>query len=189
VNAVSQKQYHLCSPLKERSIGVESSKRNVMLANFVAFSMVLSIVEWFIPLNFVIPGVKLGLANIVIIVAIHFLPFKDVLLIILLRAFMTLLISANIVMLLFSLAGGVLSGTAMYVLLKLGRGHFSIIGMSILGAFVHNISQITVAMFLVGDSSVFLLLPILGTASLIAGFFTGVLADKLWKNTGYLLKN
>ncbi len=167
---------------------MESSKRNVMIASFVAFSMVLSIVEWFIPLNFIIPGVKLGLANIIIIISIHFLTYKDVLLIILLRAFMTLLISANIVMLLFSLAGGLLSGTAMFVLLKIGKGHFSIIGTSILGAFVHNISQMTVAMFLVGDSSVFLLLPILGSASLISGFFTGYLADKLWKNTEIILK-
>lgn len=161
---------------------MNSSKKNVRLAVFIAFAMVLSIVEWIIPLNFVMPGIKLGLANIIIIVAIFHFSLKDVLIIVIIRAVLTAIISANLVMLLFSLAGGIFSTFIMYALLRWFGRFFSIIGASISGAFFHNMGQMLVAIFFIGDSSVLLLLPIIGFASIISGTIIGIISCKFYEN-------
>lgn len=158
---------------------MSTSKTNVAIAAFVAFGMVLSIIEWLIPIHLVVPGVKLGLANIAILLATAYFTTRQVLTIAFIRSLLTVMISANIVSFLFSLVGGLLSASVMCLMLKKGQKLFSIKGASIAGAFLHNVGQMSVAIFFVGDTSVLLLLPLLGTSSIITGFITGWVAENL----------
>ena len=141
-------------------------------AILIALALALSYTERFIPLQLLIPlpGVKLGLANVVTLVSLYLLGWKRTLPIVLIRCVLGALFG-SLTGLLFSLTGGLLSLTVMALCKK--TTWFSIYGISILGAAAHNIGQILAAMGLMSSVYVGAYLPYLLLIGIFTGFATG----------------
>jgi heptaprenyl diphosphate synthase len=152
------------------------------VANFgvlSALAFIFSYIEVLIPFNFGIPGVKLGLANIVIVVALYLMGIKKALLLSVIRIILVGFTFGNLYSLLYSLAGGVLSFAVMVIGKKMKC--FSIIGISVLGGTFHNIGQIIVAAYVVKTIGLAFYIPILVIAGVATGIIIGTLANILVK--------
>ncbi|MDO3411428.1 Gx transporter family protein [Saccharibacillus sp. CPCC 101409] len=146
-------------------------KKTVILAIFSAAAVVLSVVEAMIPLGtLMVPGAKLGLANIMILTCLYFLDGKDTFLLVVLKTLLTAMILGTFSMLLFSLFGAMLSFVVMFGLMKISRRKLSLIGISVAGGIAHNIGQLAAAAIVIDSSSIFYYLPML----MIMGVATGV---------------
>ena len=132
----------------------------------IALAMILSYLESFVPLPIGIPGVKLGIANLVVLVTLGFLSYKEVAAIDLLRIVLSGILFGSGVSLAYSLSGGILSLILMLLLDKSRR--FSLAGISIAGGVSHNIGQIIMAALLLQNKQILSYLPVL----LIAGLVT-----------------
>ncbi len=133
-------------------------------------------VERLLPVPQLAPGVKLGLANIVTLVALNVLPWGDAWLVLVLRSFLGALLGGGASGVLFSLSGGVLSFLVMSWLLRYQK-LFSIPAISVAGAFSHNLGQILMAALVVETFNIFVYLPVLAVSALVTGFFTGVISE------------
>ncbi len=151
----------------------------------ISLALVLSFLERFIPLGLIVPvpGIKLGLANIVTMFALFYMGFHSALIITLLRCTLAALLFGGMSSLLFSLAGALLALLAM-ALLKVGYNKmFTLLGISIGGAALHNTGQILVASLMMRNTAVFAYLPIL----LLAAVFTGLLTATISSNLFHVL--
>ena len=135
------------------------TKRIACLGLFIALAFVLSYVEFLLPLNIGIPGAKVGLANLVVMVALYTLGKKDAALLSFVRVVLVGLTFGNLAMLLYSLAGAILSFLAMLIAKRTKL--FSITGVSVLGGVFHNVGQIIVAMLVLETGSLLYYLPFL----------------------------
>ncbi|WP_026073997.1 Gx transporter family protein [Acetivibrio cellulolyticus] len=160
---------------------VNNTKRIVILGLMVAQALVLSIIESWIPVLVPVPGVKLGLANIITLVVIIFFDLKDALAVVLLRCVLSSIFGGGLTGFLFSIAGGLLSAIVMYFLYKRGSKVFSIIGISIAGAVCHNLGQVVIASFVMKDIVVYTILPVLLISGVIMGLFVGLCSNFLEK--------
>jgi len=162
----------------EMRLSMSISKRIAFCAMFIALALALSIVENYFPIGLLIPvpGIKLGLANIVTLFAIVMLSPWDAILIILVRCLVTGLFTGP-VSLLFSLSGALLAFAVMKGL-SFGLGRiFSVVGISMGGAVTHNIGQMIAAVFIMQDTGlIFSYLPFLMIVALFTGALTGVAA-------------
>ncbi len=142
-------------------------------AMLISLALALSYAERFLPLQMVIPlpGIKLGLANIVTLVALYFLGTRSAFTILILRCFLGSVFGGGITGFLFSLCGGLLSMTVMTLSRRLPC--FSVYGVSILGAAAHNIGQIGIAILLMHSIYIGTYLPYLLIVALFTGFATG----------------
>ena len=149
------------------------TKRLTLCAVLIALALALSYTERFIPLQMVIPlpGVKLGLANIVTLVALYLMGPKAAFAILIPRCFFGAVFGGGITGLAFSLTGGILAMVIMTLSRKIPI--FSIYGVSILGAAAHNIGQILAAMVLMNSRYIGAYLPYLLVVALFTGFATG----------------
>ena len=157
------------------------TKQLALCAMLVATALVLSYFERFIPLNLLVPlpGVKLGLANIVTMLALYFLGVRYTVTILLLRCVLGAVFSGSITALAYSLTGGALS-----LLVMMAARHvpfLSIFGVSVLGAAAHNIGQILAAMALLGSTSVLYYLPFLLLVAVPSGLLTGATSSVLFR--------
>ncbi len=143
----------------------------------VALAMIFSYIETFIPFNFGVPGIKLGLANLVVLLGLTFLPAVDVLLVSVVRIVLSSLLFGNVMSLWYSLAGGLLSFVAMYLLSR--RDDISLIGMSMTGGVLHNVGQVITAAIIVKTIQLTWYLPVLLVAGLVTGLIIGSLAKLL----------
>ena len=157
------------------------TKKITLSGIFIAMAMVLSFIESLIPMNFGIPGVKLGLANIVSLTALFVLGPIYAIAIQIGRVVLTALMFGNMAGLLYSLSGGILSIAAMILLFKIKRPFFGIIAISVLGAVFHNIGQITAASLIVQDLRISYYLPILMLSGVVTGVFVGLICKYLIK--------
>lgn len=148
------------------------------MAMLLSFSVVLSLIESFIPLFSSVPGIKLGLANIVIIFVIYKYSLKDALYISILRVILIGILRTGLfsISFFFSLVGALFSIFTMY-LLKSSK--LSIVGVSIGGSISHSIGQILVAIIFLNSINIIYYLPILLISSIITGFIIGILGMKL----------
>lgn len=153
------------------------SRRIANIGMLTALAMIFSYVEMLIPINFGIPGVKLGIANLVIVVGLYMMREKDVLIISLLRIILMNCLFGNGISLLYSLSGGILSFAVM-TLAKRIKG-FSISGISVAGAVSHNAGQIIAAAIVIGNKSIFYYFPVLTVAGVITGLFIGLLSARI----------
>ena len=152
----------------------------VYMALLVAQAVVIGILERYIPTPFVFaPGAKLGLANLVTILALFTLPVKQSFQVVALRTVVTLLVGGTLSTFMYSVAGALLSYGAMLMLMRLGSSKVSIIGVSTFGGLVHNVGQLCVASLLSQSWQVLNYLPVLSLSGILAGFAVGV--------AGYLL--
>lgn len=146
---------------------------------FVALAFVFSFVEVLIPISLGIPGIKLGLANIVVLTALYAMGPRDAFFISCVRVILVGFTFGNMASLLYSLAGGLLSWLVMCLLKKI-KG-FSMIGVSLAGGISHNIGQISVAALMLKTTSVIYYLPVLLIAGTITGILIGILGGMLLK--------
>ena len=148
---------------------MKKTKKLTTCAVLISLALALSYMERFIPLQMAIPlpGIKLGLANIVTLIAMYYLDVKSAYAIVFIRCLMGAIFGGGVSGLMFSLTGGLLSLTMMLLAKKLPC--FSIFGVSIIGAATHNIGQILAAMLLMQSVYIGAYLPYL----LIVALFTG----------------
>lgn len=154
------------------------SGRIAFCAIFTALALVLSIVENYFPIGLLIPvpGIKLGLANIVTVFAIVTLSPLDTIIIIMIRCLIIGIITGPISFL-FSITGALLAFLVMFFLVKGLDNIFSIIGISMGGAVAHNTGQVAAAVFVMRDAGlIFSYLPSLMLIALFTGALTGVAA-------------
>ncbi|NLC68393.1 MAG: Gx transporter family protein [Clostridiaceae bacterium] len=160
---------------------MEKTRKIITLAVFVSQALVLSMIENLIPLPTAFPGVKLGLANIIVITTIVFLGFKDALVLVALRTAIFSFLTGGLTLFLFSISGGMLSAIAMSIVYYRLKNTFSIIGISIIGAVTHNIGQLMAAAAIMKDLSVMNYLPVLMLSGIATGSLVGVCSKYLVK--------
>ena len=144
---------------------------------FTALALIFSYIETLVPISFGIPGVKLGLANLIIVIALYKIPLREVYVLSIVRVLLSGVLFGNYFSIAYSLAGGLLSLTVMALLKK--AGGFRVIGISIAGGVCHNIGQLVVAMIVVETFAMSYYMPMLLVAGLITGFLIGVVADQV----------
>lgn len=162
-------------------------QKMALLGVLTAAAIVIAILESFIP-SVGIPGVKLGLANIVILIILYELGIWEAAVVNLLRVLVVSLVRGTFLSMgfLMSLTGCVLSLGIMilfYLLIK----KFSIIGVSVIGSLFHVLGQILIAMIFLGSAYIFLYLPVIAISAIITGVFVGI-AAKLIIKTGVIKK-
>ncbi len=140
----------------------------------LALALVLSYVESLIPINFGVPGMKLGLANCLVLTLLWTFGEKDALLLNVARILLCGFMFGNAFSILYSLAGGVLSWACMAVLRRTGR--FSLPATSVAGGFSHNIGQLCVAAIVVENLNILFYTPVLMLAGIATGALTGIIA-------------
>lgn len=152
---------------------------------FTALALIFSYVETLIPIQLGIPGVKLGLANLIIVIALYKISLKETYLLSVTRVVLSGFMFGNMFAILYSLAGGLLSLTVMAILKK--AGEFSVMGVSIAGGVAHNIGQLIVAMIVIETFSVAYYIPVLLIAGLITGMIIGIAANETLKRIKELI--
>lgn len=156
---------------------MNKNKKYAVIIVLVTNAILISFLESFIPIPIPVPGIKLGLANIITLIGIVFLGWQDVLLIVIVRSFVVALLTRGIMMLAFSLSGGILSAVVMWLLYKKFSKFVSTKGVSIAGAITHNTAQLMVASLLLGQVVVLYYLPVLLISAVITGLITGSIAE------------
>lgn len=172
----------MAPPIKEEIM----AKKAAYMGMMVALAFVFSYLESLVPINFGIPGIKLGLANLVAIVALYTMGIKEACTLSLIRIILTGFTFGNPASMLYSLAGGILSLLVMILAQKIKI--FSVTGVSVLGGVFHNTGQILVAALVVENERLFYYLPMLMISGTIAGTLIGILAAILIKRLERLIK-
>ena len=137
---------------------------------FTALALIFSYIETLIPISFGLPGVKLGLANLIIVIALYKIPLREVYVLSVVRVLLSGVLFGNYFSIAYSLAGG-----------------FSVIGISIAGGVCHNIGQLVVAMIVVETFAMSYYMPVLLVAGLITGFLIGVVADQVLRRISNIM--
>lgn len=161
-------------------------KKLVINSMLVSFALILTYVEKLIPVNVIVPvpGIKLGLANIVTIFVLFGIGMRSALIVTFVRCFIANMLFGSFISLLLSLSGAFAALMVMALLKKGFNKVFSIIGISIAGAAAHGIGQILAAAFILKSNAVFPYLSVLLLASLITGTITASAANLLFNNIG-----
>ena len=142
---------------------------------FTALALIFSYVESLIPFQIGIPGVKLGLANLIIVIALYKMSLREAYLLSVTRVVLAGFIFGSMFSILYSLAGALLSLTVMALLKRNG-------------GVMHNVGQLAVAMFVVQTFSVSYYVPVLLVAGLLTGLVIGIAADAMLRRmTGITL--
>lgn len=150
-------------------------KKIAYLGLLISLAFIFSYLEFLIPINLGVPGVKLGLANLVIIVALYTIGEKETFFLSVVRILLVGFTFGNLSMMIYSFAGGMASYLVMILTKKVGA--FTTKGVSALGGVFHNIGQIVVAMLMLETTQLVYYLPILMVAGIVSGVIIGLLAS------------
>ena len=148
---------------------------------FVALAIGLAFIERLIPVNFGVPGIKLGLANIVTVTSLFIMGPVYAIVIQITRIILSTLLFGSPAGLIYSLSGGLLSVAVMILIVKIPRPVFSIVAISVAGAVFHNIGQILAASFVVMNLNLAFYLPVLMISGVATGVFVGFTSRYLVK--------
>ena len=154
-----------------------TSEKVAKIGMITALAMIFGYIQTLIPLNFGVPGMKLGLSNIVTVTALYVMGAGPALAVTVLRIFLVSMTFGNMAALMYSLAGGLLSFLGM-ALLKKAKG-FSVVGVSILGGALHNTGQLAVAMAVVENIRLASYLPVLLIGGTATGFLIGLASARI----------
>lgn len=150
------------------------SKNVAVLGVMTALAMILSYLESLVPLSFAVPGVKMGLPNIVIMFALYRLSFREACAVSIIRVVLISILFGNTLSLAYSAAGTLVSLAVMVLLKKSGR--FSVTGVSVAGGVCHNAGQIAVAVLMLGTKEIAYYLPVLCVSGTVAGICIGIVS-------------
>lgn len=159
--------------MKEECVGV-TTKRITEFGLLLAVSLVLAYLESLLPVMIMVPGVKLGLANIVIMLVLYRSGYKNAFLLMSLRVAMAGILFSGIAGILYSFSGGLLSIIVMQIAKRCP--FFSAIGVSMLGAVFHNVGQIVMALLVMENARILYYFPVLCFTGVVSGFLTGYLS-------------
>ena len=159
-------------PVRRRSL---DTKTLTVCALLTAAALILSYIEFLLPLNIGLPGIKIGLANIAAVMALYRLGPKYALVINVVRIALSALLFGSLFSSLYALCGGLVSLAGMVLLKKTGA--FSIAGVSIAGGVLHNAGQLCAAAVLAGSVQVFVYAPVLVLSGMAAGIVIGVISS------------
>lgn len=149
------------------------ARRVALYGMLTALAFILSYVESLVPVTLGIPGVKLGLANLVVVIALYTLDLKGAFVISVVRIVLSGLTFGGLFSMLYSLAGGLLSFAVMAILSR--KKLFGTVGVSVCGGVAHNIGQLLVAMAVLETESVWYYFPVLLISGSVAGVLIGLL--------------
>ncbi len=187
-NNINIKKLNTVNKNTENSMNTTGMSRKIAYgAMLVALAMIFSYVESLIPISIGIPGIKLGIANLVTVMGIYFLKPADVFIVVVMRIVLVGFMFGNGVSIIYSLAGGILSFVIMLLIKKTDK--FSLISVSVVGGITHNIGQIMIAAILLKSTAVIYYLPVLMIAGTITGLLIGIVAEKVFPAVGISGKN
>ncbi|HHY63861.1 MAG TPA: Gx transporter family protein [Clostridiaceae bacterium] len=157
-------------------------KKLALNSILISLAVVLSYMERFIPLDLIIPvpGIKLGLANIVTMFALFFMGLTSAVAVTVLRCILASFLFGGMSSLLYSLAGAFMALMVMTVLKTGYNKAFSILGISMGGAAAHNTGQILMASLMMRNAAIFAYLPVLLMTGLVTGLLTAIIAVNLF---------
>lgn len=155
------------------------TKNLTLYALLLALALILSYLESLVPMSFAVPGIKLGLPNVVMVFALYRLGFKAAGSISIVRVLLVNMLFGNVMTMAYSLAGAVISLVLMWLLKKSGK--FSPVGVSVAGALGHNAGQIFTAMLLLETGGIIYYLPALCVSGAVTGVLIGILGGILVK--------
>lgn len=147
------------------------------LGMYLALALICSYVESLIPFYFGVPGVKLGLTNIVVVLLLYTIGAKEAFGISVMRILLAGFLFGNPFSILYSLSGGILSFLVMYLLKKTEK--LKVITVSVAGGLMHNMGQLLVAALVVENYHVLYYLPVLLIAGFVTGFLIGILSQEI----------
>ena len=153
-------------------------RKLVFIALLTAQGIVLGLLEQAIPFPFTFaPGAKLGLANIVTLISLYTLSFKEVVFVIVMKTLLTTVLGGTFSTFLYSGMGALVSFIGMYLVKQLGEKRVSMIGVSATGGILHNVGQLMVASWMAKSWTVLLYLPAMSIVGIFAGIAVGVAAN------------
>lgn len=159
----------------------------IFITMLAAQAVVISLIERLLPTPFAFaPGAKLGLGNLISLIAIFTLPAKDSVKVVVLRLFISTFLGGTFSTFLYGFAGTSLSYTAMLLTKQLGPKRVSPIGISILGGMLHNVGQLLVFAYFARSFMVLNYLPVLSLSGILSGFLVGLAASYLLDKVGPL---
>lgn len=161
------------------------SQKVALCGMLTALAMIFSYVEAILPIHIGIPGVKLGLANLVVLMGFEFLRPREVLAVSISRILLVGFLFGSGSTIIYSLAGGLLSFLVMVVIHRTGK--FSVIGMSAAGGVSHNIGQLIAACLMVRSLSLIWYLPVLLVAGVATGILMGFLETRVFRALGKVI--
>ena len=157
-----------------------NTARLTLLGLGVAVAMILSYVEFLLPPIFSsVPGIKLGLPNIIIIYLLYKLGARSAAAVSLVRVVLSALLFGTVLTMLYSLSGAILSIAVMTLIRRTGL--FSTVGVSIVGAVFHNLGQILTAIIILGTREIGYYMIVLALTGTLAGIFVGILSALMLK--------
>lgn len=162
---------------------MNKTKKVAFCACLAAAAIVFGYIESMISIPFAIPGIKPGFGNIVVLICLYCVNKKTAFFVMLVKVFVSNILFATPVMLIYSLAGGVFSFFVMVLLKKLD---FGILGVSVGGGIFHNLGQLMVAFILLENLNVFYYMPMLIVSGVISALITGSVAKIVIKRTAIL---
>ena len=159
---------------------MKKTRKLAIYGVLTALAIIFGYIELQLPAFFAVPGIKPGLTNIVVVVALYSLDNKSALFINFVRIAIVSMLFGTIIAFMFSAIGGLLSTTVMILLKKTDK--FSPIGVSAAGGITHNIGQIIVAMFVTGTTNILWYLGILWLTGTISGLLVGLIGGMICKH-------
>ncbi len=165
----------MSSPVRNQNLN--QGKTLAYCSIFTALALIFSYVEFLLPIPIPLPGVKIGVANLVIILALYRLGFKYAFTVNMVRILISGLLFSGVFGMLYSFAGGILSIVIMYILYR--TKIFSMIGISMAGGVAHNIGQLLTASALLSSTALLSYFPILVFTGIISGILTGFLSYEI----------
>jgi len=152
------------------------TRKIVTIGLLVSLGLILHFVESMIPMSYIVPGAKLGLANIVSLIGLVLFGFNGGLLILLLRVLIGSIMAGTFMTINFylSFTGGLLGYFAMVLIYSLFKDKFSLVGVSVAGAAFHNIGQIIIAFYIIDNPGIFYYLPYLILLAIPTGIGVGL---------------
>ncbi len=161
---------------------MNKTKKLTVLSVLTAVAMILSYIEMLLPpIYSAVPGIKIGLSNIVVIFLLYKFSFKDALAVSLIRVCLVSLLFGNTVVFVYSFSGAVLSLIFMVILKKTNR--FSNVGVSISGAVAHNLGQVLTAMVLMQTAQIAYYMAVLLISGALSGVVIGIISAWVLKYT------
>ena len=174
----------MSSQAKSRASYAQRTKTLALSAILASLAMIFSYIEALFPLPVPVPGIKLGLANLIIIIAIYRLGFKYAFAINCVRIFTAGLLFTGFFGMMYSLAGGILSIVVMYFLYRTGL--FSMVGISMAGGVAHNLGQLITACLIMSNIRLMSYFAVLLFAGMISGILIGVVAHIIYQKLPHL---
>lgn len=155
------------------------TKKLAIRSLFVSIALVLHVAESMIPLPVLTPGAKIGLANVITMIAVVLLGYSEALGILIARIIIGSIFGGGVSGFLYSFSGGMLSLLMMALVLVLAKDRVSMIGISVTGAFFHSMGQVLMAAMILQNIRILSYLPVLLLTSIGAGIFVGYVSKAL----------